>query len=237
MKRLFVLLLACIGCRESDNTLTIAVASSVYKPAREIVAAFESKTGIATNIVTGSSGKLFAQINEGAPYHVFIAADTTYPGAVVRNGKASRKPQIYGYGKIVLWSLLDSKYIDLSTARTVAIANPKLAPYGRAAMEYLVKQVEFEQIRSGLVYGENIGQTNQFITSRVADAGVTSLSTVRDPEWEGKGVWEMIDTTSYTPIAQAFVIIKQDEEGQATQFGSFFQNEGKSVLRKYGYTF
>ena len=211
----------------------------------ELVTVFTAESGIEAEVVHGSSGKLLAQIMEGAPYDVFISADMKYPNTLFKKGKAEEKPKVYAYGKLVLWSvngnIVPSLGILSSDSIThIATANPKTAPYGVATEEFLRHNGIYNQVKDKLVFGEGIGQTNQFINSGAADIGFTAMSVVMSPKLKTKGKWLALDSSTYTPIAQGVVVIKKDGKNtdQAQAFYRFlFSPKGKSVLKKYGYAF
>lgn len=236
---------------ESPN-LNIATAANASYAITEIQKEFTAKTGIPTDIIIGSSGKLTAQIKEGAPYDIFISADMKYPNTLFENGMAVKEPAVYAKGQLVLWSFNTSipPYLDsLSNQqiRKIAIPNPKTAPYGKAAFEALNKNNLLEKIESKFVYGESISQTNQFITSKTVDIGFTSKSVVLAPQFSefskkttSKGNWTLVNPKNHSPILQGVIVVKRnqapDKLEQAKQFYAFlFSEQGKQILRKYGY--
>lgn len=211
----------------------------------ELVTVFSAESGIEVEIVHGSSGKLLAQIMEGAPYDVFISADMKYPNTIFEEGKTEEKPRVYAHGKLVLWSVNESVIPSLEILTSdsishIAMANPKTAPYGVAAEELLKHYGMYYQVKEKLVFGEGIGQTNQFIHSGAADIGFTAMSVVKSPKLATKGKWVALDNTTYMPIAQGAVVIKKDgkntDQAQA-YFRFLFSPKGKDILKKYGYTF
>jgi molybdate transport system substrate-binding protein len=235
-----------ISCREQParNTLNIAVAANMQYAMEALVKEFTQTTGISCELVVSSSGKLTAQILEGAPFHLLVSADMKYPEALNRNGKTIGPPQVYAYGKLVLWTLQDNvepslEVLESSAIRHIAMANPKTAPYGRAAMEVLRNSGWYEQVRDKIVYGESIAQTNQFITSRAAELGFTALSVVVAPQVEGQGRWSEIDPSLYAPIAQGVVVMQHPEgiQNQAMQFRDFlFSDRAREMLINFGYS-
>ncbi len=229
------------SCKQVDTqTLNIATAANMQFAMTEIVQSFTKHTGIKCNIITGSSGKLTAQIKEGAPYDVFVSANTKYPEDLYKDGFTTSKPKIYGYGGLVLWSTTSEKpsfsILMNDAIEHIAIANPKTAPYGEAAVSVLKKMGVYEKIEHKLVYGESISQTNQFILSRAADIGFTAKSVVLSPKIKGEGDWISIDD-NYTPIAQGIVLLKNSEKKQQSeQFYTFiFSDQAKNILKKFGY--
>ncbi len=239
---LFVIL-SILGCKPSNqNTLTIATAANMQFAMRAIVDSFTQQTGIDCTIVLSSSGKLTAQIKEGAPYDIFVSADTKYPKTLYEAGFTTQAPKTYAHGQLVLWSLSKNTQLDLNAltnSRTeyIAIANPKTAPYGQAAVEVLKNTGIYDQVRSKLVYGESISQTNQFIISGAATVGLTAKSVVVSNQMKNKGNWVAIDKNTYTPIAQAAVIIKKDSITKASQkfYKFLFSETSQEILENFGY--
>lgn len=239
---LFLLLLASCESRK-PQALVIATAANVQFTMQELIAEFQKETGIPCETVLSSSGKLTAQIREGAPFHVFVSADMTYPQELFKNGLTTGPPEVYAYGKLVLWTLRDDldptpERLTQDDVRHIAIANPKTAPYGSAAVEAMRHFGIFEKTEPKLVFGESISQTNQFIISKTADAGFTAKSVVLSPEMKTQGRWVEIDETAYTPIAQGAVVIHRTGEvkAEALEFYRFlFSEKAKQILQAYGY--
>ncbi len=240
----FLLLLTLVSCKNrKSQALVIASAANVQFAMQELIAEFQNETGIPCETVLSSSGKLTAQIREGAPFHVFVSADMTYPEDLFKNGLTTGPPEVYAYGKLVLWTLrsdLDPtpERLTQDDVRHIAIANPKTAPYGSAAVEAMRHFGIFEKTEPKLVYGESISQTNQFIISKTADAGFTAKSVVLSPEIKTQGRWVEIDQTAYTPIAQGAVVIQRNGEvkAEAMEFYRFlFSEKAKQTLQAYGY--
>ena len=240
---LFLILLT-FGCKkDNSNKILIATAANMQFAMKELSQAFTKQSGIECDIIISSSGKLTAQIKEGAPYDLFVSADMKYPEDLYKSGFTTKKPEIYAYGKLVLWSIkagLNPNINQLSDEKIkhIAIANPKTAPYGKAAVDVLNHFNIFKKVEKKLVYGESISQTNQFIISGSAQVGFTAKSVVLSPKVEGKGQWTAIDENSYTPIAQGVVILKKDNPSESAEnFYSFlFSDHSKEILENYGYS-
>lgn len=210
----------------------------------ELVDAFTKESGILCDVVISSSGKLTAQIKEGAPYEVFVSADMKYPKELCQSGFTTSQPVIYAYGKLVLWSYSDQvrPSIDILTddkISHIALANPKTAPYGEASIEVLNHYDIYDSVKHKLVFGESISQTNHFITTQSAEVGFTAKSVVLSPEMKEKGNWVEIDDATYSPIAQGMVIIKTKDKQKlewAEKFEAFMISEaGRDILKNFGY--
>lgn len=233
---------SCGGGNQSD-VLTIAAASNMQFALEEIAANFTADTGITCHLVTSSSGKLTAQIAEGAPYDILISADMKYPRQLYTTGLTVGPPRIYAYGKLVLWTAqpdIEPHFDALgrNEIRYIALANPNTAPYGAAAMEVLQYHNLEETLKEKLVFGESIGQVNQFISSGSAEIGFTAMSVVSAPRFEKQGRWMELDTAYYSPIEQGVVVIgkKDREQEEALLFRDFlFSDSARQILVKYGY--
>ena len=231
-----------VGCSQSrDYALTIAVASNMQFAMEEIVTAFERNTNLSCATVVSSSGKLTAQISEGAPYDVFVSADMKYPEVLFRAGLTKQQPAVYAYGKLVMWSAIEGLQPSINQllspeVKHVALPNPKIAPYGIAAMEVLKHHNILESIQKKLVYGENISQTNQFIISKSAEIGFTAKSVVLSHQMNEKGRWVELDQNLYTPLAQGVVVLDNERCRLSNQFFDFlFSPEAREILQKFGY--
>lgn len=238
---LIVLLLSC-SIKTTDK-LTIAAAANVQFAIDTLTALFEEETGIRTNIIIGSSGKLTAQILQGAPYDVFLSADMKYPEQIFNSGKALKSPEIYAYGSLILWTLKDDvipdpKLLTSDLIKRIAIANPKTAPYGIASVEFLNKMNLYEKVKDKLVFGESISQVNQFITSKAVDIGFSAESVVLSSGLPDTGHWNKIDFTKYVPLKQGVIIIdrKNGKKEEAVKFFSFLLSpRSKKILSEFGY--
>lgn len=224
--------------------LTIAVAANMQFAMRALTHAFAKENGVECDLIISSSGKLTAQIKAGAPYDLFVSADMKYPEDLYKSGFALEAPKIYAFGKLVLWSMDRKVKPSLSILKTkmirhIACANPKTAPYGVAAVQALKHYDLYNLVKSKLVYGESISQTNQFIISESAELGFTAKSVVLSPDLKGSGSWVEINPDSYAPIAQGVIVLKRknSEEANALKFYNFlFSAEAKKILKKFGYT-
>jgi len=216
---IFFLLLLAIETSFAQTKLTVAAAANVQYVMNELVKDFENSTGIKTDIILNSSGKLTAQIKEGAPYDVFVSADMKYPQELYKSGYAVDSPKVYANGLLVLWTTqtgikpgIDLQVLTSGSVKKIAIANPETAPYGVASVEAMNYYKVYDKVKDKLVYGESISQTNQYITSGSADIGFTAKSIVLSDEMKGKGSWVDINRKAYKSISQGAVILKHGNE-------------------------
>ncbi len=239
---LTLVLLASCGSKPREK-LHIATAANMQFAMEALTQAFTATTDIACESIISSSGKLTAQITEGAPFDVFVSADLKYPQALVDAQLTDGPVRVYAYGQLVLWTqkaALDPSTMALTKeeVRHIAMANPKTAPYGMAAAQVLAYYQLTDAVQPKLVFGESIAQTNQFIISQAAEIGFTARSVVEAPIVTNKGRWLTLPNESYEPIAQGVVVLMGDEEKvkQARQFADFlFTAEAKAIMAKYGY--
>ncbi len=231
---------------QRPRTLRVAAASDLQAALPELVARFEREAGAEVTVSFGSSGNFFAQIQNGAPYDVFFSADIDYPKQLVASGHADAS-SLYQYatGRLVLWTRKDSG-IDvrsglrgLTDTRVmhVAIANPKHAPYGRAAEAALRNEKVYDAVRGKLVLGENIAQTAQLVDSGNASVGIISLSLAIGPALSAHGTYTEIPASAHPPIDQAAVIVSSSKnKALAAEFLAFLERADiKQHLHRFGF--
>lgn len=250
MKKLISRLLCSVALSVSFSAtavepLTVAVAANVKFVFDELKTEFRKSSGIDVNGVFASSGKIYAQIKSGAPYDVFLSADMEFPEALHKDGLAVAAPKVYARGVLVLWTLqpLDLKQgmevLKNPVVKKVAMANPKLAPYGREAMNALDYFKLRGAVEPKLIFGESIAQVNQYIDTRSAEIGFTAKSVVLAPQMQGRGNWIEVPRGSYQPIEQGIVLLKHGSETNAVaarQFMEFMASaRARSILQKFGY--
>lgn len=242
---LSVLFLVLFSFAGHAQKLRIAVAANAQYVAKKLQEAFQKETGMETELVVSSSGKLTAQIRQGAPYHVFLSADLKYPQTLYQEGLTTGNPTVYAHGVLVLWSqeaaLLKGGVSALTNpaVKRIAIGNPKTAPYGEAARQVLQKQQLLDKVRNKLVYGESISQVNQYLLAGAVQVAFTSKSVVLEPALQGKGSWQEVDAKLYAPLAQGVVVLKSAKGTQAQQAQRFYQflfsPQAKAIFKAYGY--
>lgn len=218
--------------------IRIATAANFYPTLNKIKQVFEEKTGHKVTIIRGSTGKLYAQIIHGAPYDLFLSADSKRADKLVKQGKSfDNQSGVYAIGQLALWrpdadsSQQLREQLISGDFNKLAIANPKTAPYGKAAVETLKEMELYEELKHKLVYGENISQTLQFVQSGAADIGFVAKSYVNNDMY-----WE-IDTYRHSPLKQKFVILKQTKQPALTkEFMNFLQTPAmQNLIKSDGY--
>lgn len=224
--------------------LQIAVSANFFKPLKVISAQFEKQSGHKVSISVGSTGKLYAQIINGAPFDIFLAADQRRPFALVEKGFALENSQFtYAKGALLLWSSDENQVDELGlslrdpTLQYLAITNPKTAPYGSATIAVLKKLELYEQLKDKLVEGQNVGQTYQHINTEVVKQGFIPLSQVMIDGKITKGSSWLVPSDLYPEIKQDAVLLKQGENNPvATLFLAFLREDKTlSILHSFGY--
>ena len=228
-KMLFFFMLALTSLSTFAQTkLTVAVAANMQYTIQELITEFNKTNKTTIDVVLGASGKLTQQILNGAPFDLFISADREFPQKLADNHFTLEAPKVYAQGLLVLWSVKpavqpakDLKLLVSPGIKSIAIANPKTAPYGSAAEAILKKYNLYSIVSSKLVTGESITQTSQFIATQNADIGFTAKAIVISPEMKGKGKWVELNAGDYPPIEQAAVLLKHAHENNETAPSNF----------------
>lgn len=218
----------------------VAVAANFTQAAKEIAAAFEAKTGNTAELSFGSTGTLYTQISQSAPFEVFLAADESTPKKAIEDGLAVKGSRLtYAIGKIVLYSADPHLVKDVQTLKEgrfdkLAIANPKTAPYGTAAVEAMRKLGFYDVLKPKLVEGTNIAQTFQFVETGNAELGFVALSQIAGRD--GGSRWD-VPSDLYRPIRQDAVLLNIGKDSTAAKaFIDFLQGpEAAAIIGKHGY--
>ena len=226
----------------ASGQVHVAVASNFGQAIRQISERFEKTTGHEVVLSFGSTGKHYAQIRNGAPFHVFLAADAERPVRLESEGLAEPGSRFtYALGSLVLWSPrpgfvdADAGILGTDRFRRLAVANPKLAPYGMAARELLQARGLWGALQDRMVRGENIGQTYQFVASGSAELGFVASSQIKRPGLPVEGSYWEAPQALYTPIEQQVVLLTGDNPA-AHDFLSFLrQDESLQIIRGFGY--
>lgn len=228
----------------SAEPVRVAVAANFYLPMQKLAEMFEQQTGSAVQLSSGSTGSLYAQIENGAPYDVFLSADQRRPAALEASQLIAPGSRFtYASGRLVLWSPDAEKLDPQATAFTagkfklVAIANPKTAPYGQAAVEAMSHMGVDGLYKNKLVEGQSLSQTYQYLTSGVVEVGFLALSQVlKDGELASGSVW-MVPDDYYADIHQDAVLLKAAEANRSARALIEFLkgDEARQVIREFGY--
>ncbi len=242
MNYLVAIALVCISQAVWAGSVTVAVAANFVTPARQIAEAFQQNSEHTVVISSGSTGKLFAQIEHGAPFDLFLAADSRRPQLLEQNGKAVPGSRFtYALGRLVLWSPRP-RYVDehgdilgKGDFRRLAIASPRLAPYGLAAQQVMENLGVWRELRGRLVQGENIAQAFQFVVSGNASLGFVALAQIRAAGNPGS-VWQIPDEL-YHPIRQQAVLLQRGKNSAAANaFFHYLQSsEAREIIQGMGY--
>jgi len=246
MRRLAVpALMLCLlitGLRGQE--LTVAVAANARYPFDEIRRSFETETGWKIRTVVSSSGNLTSQILNGAPFDLFLSADTSYPNILRQKGFVVDSLMIYAYGKLILWMAAGSpdstlRALNSTAVHHIALAEPTTAPYGKEAEVALRQGGLLSSLRSRFVYGISIAQVNQYILSSSVDAALTGQSLVFDPAVSVSGAWTYVAASLYSPIAQGMVIVRHSDAATMTRARRFaayvLSPPARTIFQRYGY--
>ena len=235
--KLLLLLIFLISFSFSES-LRVAAASSLRFALQELAEKFEKKYNAKLLISYGASGHFYLQIKHGAPYDVFLSANALYPRKLIEEGRALKDSYtVFAKGRLVLFTVKEIELKDYSVllkVKRIAMANPKYAPYGKAAMEFLKNAGLYPKVRHKLVYGANVSQAFQFTASGGADVGIVALSLVIP---YGKGKWLEVSQKLYSPVEHAGVITAQARNKElARKFLEFLKSkDAEGVFKKYGF--
>lgn len=244
-KRWLIVLLSplVIGSTHAAE-VKVAVAANFAQPMKDIAAEFEKDTRHKINLTQGATGKFYAQITNGAPFEVFFSADDETPGKLVKEGKAIAGTQFtYAIGRLVLWSP-DEKLVDqgggvLKTERFkfLSIANAKVAPYGRAAVQTMQKLGVLNAIEPRVIQGESITQTYQFVTSGNAQLGFVALSQVWDNGKVKSGSGWIVPEDMHEQLKQDIVLLNpgKDSKAAAELLDYLKSDKARKIIERYGY--
>jgi molybdate transport system substrate-binding protein len=232
----------------SGRLVRVAAAADLKFALDEISTAFRAKhPDITVQVSYGSSGNFFAQLSNRAPFDMFFSADVDYPRQLIAQGLAVKDTEfLYAVGRLVVWvprtSALDLTRLGINaladpSIRKIAIANPKHAPYGRAAEAAMKTLGVYETVRERLVFGENIAQTAQFVQTGAADIGIIALSLAIAPALKDEGQYWEVPLESYPRIEQGGVILSWATDTAAAQAVRAFVlgEEGRAILHRYGF--
>jgi len=241
----FAFLIGClfISALTLGQSIKVATAANLQSVIKVLGDDFTKKTGLIVEPIVGSSGNLATQVTNGAPFDVFLSADMDFPQKLYASGFAQKKPAVYALGSLIICSTQNIEFDNwermlLTPAiKKIAIANPTIAPYGKAATEALKTKGILSEIQSKIVTGESISQVNTYITTGSVDIGFTTQALVKDVEGKQRIYWKAIDPKLYSPIEQGMVILKHGIGNTAAE--KFYQYilsaDARRILKEYGY--
>jgi molybdate transport system substrate-binding protein len=232
----------------AKHELRIAAAADLRFALDDLVSAFKARRPDAEITVTpGSSGNLFAQLSNEAPFDLFLSADVEYPEKLVEQGQGVKGTDFeYATGHLVLWATNESLFdvaargievVRDDAVQKIAVANPRTAPYGRAAVAALKSLGVYDAVESRLVFGENVAQTAQMVESQGADVGIIALSLALSPALRSKGKYWPIPGDAHPPIVQGGVVLRWARDpALADAFRDYLVSaEGKAILKRFGF--
>jgi molybdate transport system substrate-binding protein len=231
-----------------EREVRVAAAADLKFAFDDVTSEFQQKNpAIKVTVTYGSSGNFYAQLSNKAPFDLYLSADIDYPRQLVEKGLAEKDSEfLYAVGQIIVWvpngSKLDLEKLGIKavadpSVKKLAIANPKHAPYGRAAEAILKKFGLYDDVKDRLVLGENIAQTAQFVESGSADIGIIALSLALAPTMEARGRYWTVPLDAYPRMEQGGVILTWAKDREATQALRAFMmgEEGQDILKRYGF--
>jgi molybdate transport system substrate-binding protein len=242
----FVLCVLPVFCKgQGTEKIRLCAASDLKFALDSVIQVYQKKNpAVVLQVSYGSSGKLFEQVSNGAPFDIFFSADIEYPRRLQAKGLTESAAYVYGIGRIVLWrryhrsSKFDMETLIQSDVKKIAIANPLHAPYGKRAVEALEHYQIYTKVKRKLVFGENISQAAQFVTSGAADVGIIALSLATSPVMRKMhGEYILIPQEAHAPLEQAFVLLKGTREKKRVQdFAEYVKgDEVKAILTYFGF--
>jgi molybdate transport system substrate-binding protein len=232
----------------AQRPATVAAASDLRFALDEVIIAFERETSLRARVTYGSSGDIARQIEQGAPFDLFLSADESYVARLAAKGLTVDGGVLYGIGRLVAFApagspvQVDEALADLGRAagdgrlRRLAIANPEHAPYGRAAREVLESLGLWSAVERKLVFGENVSQAAQFAASGSAEAGLFALSLAISPGLAGKGRYVVLPDKLHRPLRQRMVLLKRGSPGAGRLYDFLQQPAARAILKRYGFS-
>jgi molybdate transport system substrate-binding protein len=248
LRQIVLLLVVPLTCSYARaQAVKVAAAADLKFAMVELASQFEKQSGVKLDVTYGSSGNFLTQLQNGAPFDLFLSADSEYPKKLEAAGLTEPGTlREYAVGHIVIWTPSDGginaakdgwKSLLDQRVKKIAVANPDHAPYGRAAVAALKKAGIYDQVKDKLVYGENISQAAEFVQSGNAQVGIVALSLVLSPAMQNGGRWE-IPADSYPAMKQTVVLLKASKnKNAARQFLDFVSgSQGREIMQRFGFT-
>ena len=246
MRKSFVLTLLFVAYATSlrAEQALVAVAANFSAPMQQIALAFQKDTGHQLKLSFGATGGIYAQIKNGGPFDVFLSADQLTPQKIEADGLGVPQTRFtYATGQLVLWSkqdgLVDDKgqVLRSKNIQRIALANPKLAPYGAAALEAMTQLGLLDELKPKLVQGDNIAQTYQFVSTQNAQLGFVALSQVFADGKITSGSGWVLPSSLYKPILQDAILLKNGKDNSAAKALMLYikGDKAKEMIKRFGY--
>ena len=243
IKIFFALILIPLNLDQRGD-ITVAVAANFLLPMQDVVELYEDKYGQRVRLIAASSGVLTAQIKNGAPFDIFMSADLKYPQSLYEDGFSRQPPDVIVNGQIAFWSKVKHDNEELtdmlkkSIVKSIAIAQPELAPYGANVQRWMENHKVYDQLKSKLVYGENVGKINQLIFSGSVDAAFSSNSAMYSNQLKNVGNWVLPGGLDDT-IPHGVILVRNRKSQRNPDVLSFydflFGPEAQQIFEEFGY--
>lgn len=225
------------------QTVAVAIAANLQPVMKDLKKDFKTRTGVTIDVISGASGNLSTQIRNGAPFDVFLSADKDFPQSLQQDGFTLKPFVVYARGVLIICSTQNlnlahwDKLLPGNAVQKIAIGNPAIAPYGKAAQQALTKAGIYDKVKGKVVFGESITQVNTYITTGVVQAGFTTLSLIKDDTKKPKLYYKLIDEKTYAPIEQAMVLLKHAKANTAADrfYQYILSPAAKNIFKAYGY--
>jgi molybdate transport system substrate-binding protein len=243
-KAFSLFVIACsLAFAVNAQNVNVAIAANLQPVMKGLKSDFKNRTGISIDIISGASGSLSTQIRNGAPYDVFMSADKDFPQSLQQNGLALKPSVVYAQGVLIICSTQNLNFtqwdrlLQRNSVHKIAIGNPAIAPYGKAAQQALTKAGIYDEVKDKIVFGESITQVNTYITTGVVQVGFTTLSLIKDDAKKPQLYYKIVDNKAYAPIEQAMVLLKHAKGNTAAaQFYQYILSPAaKTIFKAYGY--
>jgi len=243
---LLTLLTLYVSASLAQTVPTVAAASDLKFALEEIASNYKADKGQEVRLVFGSSGVLWQQVKNGAPFGLLMSADEAYIDDLYKNGLTVDKGSLYAIGRIALLQKKgnpiklgtdkDSLIKAITEAKKIAVANPEHAPYGRAAKEYLISMGVWDLAQPKLVFGENISQATMFALTGSADFAIAALSLAISPQVQSQSAYVLIPDHWHKPLRQKMALIKNSTSSTKDFYQYLQESKSRQIMSRYGFT-
>ena len=231
------------GCEQHRQPLLVAVAANMHMPMQAIATSFTEQSGVAVELIVGSSGKLVAQVEAGAPYDLYLSADARYANRLTEANLTESRSVSFAKGHLLLWwrepmQLKSLQDLLKPEVKKIVIANPAHAPYGRAAIEALEQQQLLGRLQHKLIYAESISQVNHLMLQGAAQVALTGTAIRRSDHWSKQDKYLLLPDSIHQPICQTVAVVKNSRRKAAAQvfYTYLLSARAQDTLQVYGYS-